>query len=495
MTTPPRSRRYAGLRRSSVPEHATELHRQAIAALLDVWRTKEVPPVLPPALARIADEMPHGSLVNQLLMGELNKFRRLGRASYSVKSESQIEAQLIDDVELILKLIRDECDDDEALSVEPPKINPYVPALRPVPRESLAVSIATTLSDYRQGEIARITPQHVERWICQFDAADRLTILQEMDHILAKCYVSKRRAEALLDAVLRSERIFGVLPLQRIRETRFLNIQRNGSSQRDMLVLLDTVLHHKYGIRLPNPAVPAQYVYLDDCLYSGNTAYYDLEPWLRVAEPGSRLHVVTLGAHLAAVDYLKRRWGDAGLMLHAEVLFSSSLPLNFRNDDSQPENYDCLWPEDAPDEEGDERVDAFVEMVATNAVEKGWRARTFRPAVTTSVESTFSSASARRVVERAFLKAGAYICTLPATRQPNMRPMGYEVLESLGFGAMFVTYRNIANNCPLALWWGDTTYPSSHPFSKWHPLIPRRPNESKPFVVARKEPDLGDLPF
>ena len=56
--------------------------------------------------------------------------------------------------------------------------------------------------------------------------------------------------------------------------------------------------------------------------------------------------------------------------------------------------------------------------------------------------------------------------------------MGYEFLESLGFGSVFITYRNIANNCPLALWWGDTSFPPSHPFSKWYPLFPRKVNES-----------------
>jgi hypothetical protein len=56
--------------------------------------------------------------------------------------------------------------------------------------------------------------------------------------------------------------------------------------------------------------------------------------------------------------------------------------------------------------------------------------------------------------------------------------MGFEYFESLGFGSVFITYRNIANNCPLVLWWGDTNYHPSHPFSKWYPLFPRKGNES-----------------
>ena len=64
-----------------------------------------------------------------------------------------------------------------------------------------------------------------------------------------------------------------------------------------------------------------------------------------------------------------------------------------------------------------------------------------------------------------------------------MRPMGYEYLESLGFGSVFITYRNIANNCPLVLWWGDTTYSPNHPFSSWYPLFPRKVNKSTNYVI------------
>jgi hypothetical protein len=56
-----------------------------------------------------------------------------------------------------------------------------------------------------------------------------------------------------------------------------------------------------------------------------------------------------------------------------------------------------------------------------------------------------------------------------------MRPLGYDYLKSLGFGAILVTYRNIANNCPLALWWGDPN--KAYPLNAWYPLFPRIVNE------------------
>jgi len=60
---------------------------------------------------------------------------------------------------------------------------------------------------------------------------------------------------------------------------------------------------------------------------------------------------------------------------------------------------------------------------------------------------------------------------------PSMRPLGFEKLESLGFGSLFITYRNIANNCPLALWYGNPDYSPPHPLGLWYPLFPRRSSE------------------
>ncbi len=60
-------------------------------------------------------------------------------------------------------------------------------------RESLLQSIALTVIDYRQGEIPPPTPEHVNRWVQQFDGSDQLIILAEMDRILKAHYVSRQR--------------------------------------------------------------------------------------------------------------------------------------------------------------------------------------------------------------------------------------------------------------------------------------------------------------
>ena len=59
-------------------------------------------------------------------------------------------------------------------------------------RAALLQQIATTIADYRQGEIPQPSSAHVEQWVNQFDAAVQLPILQEMDHVLKKTYFRTR---------------------------------------------------------------------------------------------------------------------------------------------------------------------------------------------------------------------------------------------------------------------------------------------------------------
>jgi hypothetical protein len=111
-------------------------------------------------------------------------------------------------------------------------------------------------------------------------------------------------------------------------------------------------------------------------------------------------------------------------------------------------------------------VDEYVRRLTAQRGAEPWFL--FREPGTPPVETLFSSPAGRRIVERAFLRAGAFLHLNCATA-PHQRPLGYEVLESLGFGSLFITYRNIANNCPLAFWW------SRNP-DVWYPLFPRRVN-------------------
>lgn len=93
-------------------------------------------------------------------------------------------------------------------------------------------------------------------------------------------------------------------------------------------------------------------------------------------------------------------------------------------------------------------------------------------------EELFTDFSSRKIVENIFLKYGSQLVLNAKNPAESMRPLGFNKLPSMGFGAMFFTYRNIPNNCPLVLWYGDPTKPNWHPLSKWYPLFQRRVNSN-----------------
>src|SRR5713226_7749730 len=106
-------------------------------------------------------------------------------------------------------------------------------------RQNLLESLASTLSDYRQGEIPSITPAHVERWLNQFDSSDQMIILAEMDAIMSRFYLSKDKVKKHLRMFL-SKKVMMELPaLTVLPHVRFLNIQRDGDSQKTFLKLID----------------------------------------------------------------------------------------------------------------------------------------------------------------------------------------------------------------------------------------------------------------
>ncbi|CAJ1314687.1 phosphoribosyltransferase-like protein [Paenibacillus nuruki] len=154
--------------------------------------------------------------------------------------------------------------------------------------------------------------------------------------------------------------------------------------------------------------------------------------------------------------------------------FKNNYFINFSRDYS---SYDCCWPLEINEKNKSEHLLWFEhhledQFQSSNNIIPPRKYRTNN----NLNDSLFTSTKSRAVLERAFLEKGAYITTLPNELQGSMRPLGFEKYHSLGFGSLFFTYRNIANNCPLVLWWGDLDQEESHPFSKWHPLLPRKIN-------------------
>ena len=157
----------------------------------------------------------------------------------------------------------------------------------------------------------------------------------------------------------------------------------------------------------------------------------------------------------------------------------------------QSDKVEFLWPEDIS---GDSSVDTYIANLRANLAQKNWSDHNlFRSKTVPYQERLFSSRDARTVVERAFVKKGVRIVSASQNPAISVRPLGFEKIGSLGFGTFYVTYRNIAYNCPLVLWWGDPQYLATHPLGMWYPLFPRRTNsQNRPFV---NDMMLDDQPF
>jgi len=348
-------------------------------------------------------------------------------------------------------------------------------------RSALLQSLSNTISDYRLGEIAPITPAHVERWLNQFDTDDQPVILAEMDSLMKRFYFSKVRVKQYLRSFIRNDIIAARDPRKLLPHVHFLHIQQTGNSQSVLLDIVDEILRedYQYSIAICSTANIYAYMYIDDCIYTGNRLRYDMTgeegsvAWIpKEAPPGCRLLVYTITVHVDGLNYVKQHLHSAAEKKNIALTGKYSLKID--NTHSLNSKAEFLWPEKLT---ADPLIDAYTTNLRAILAQRNLsNYDLFRYSGVPSQESFFSSSEARRVVEKAFLKKGIQIVTASQNPAESIRPLGFAKKVSLGFGTVFVTYRNIANNCPLVLWWGDPSMPRTHPLGKWYPLFPRRTN-------------------
>jgi len=84
----------------------------------------------------------------------------------------------------------------------------------------------------------------------------------------------------------------------------------------------------------------------------------------------------------------------------------------------------------------------------------------------------FSDDKRRKLIENYFWKAGCYI--LNQTSGSALLPLGAGFPGTVGSGIISATYRNIPNNAPICLWWGD-----ERENNYWFPLLKRKTNKSQ----------------
>ena len=336
-------------------------------------------------------------------------------------------------------------------------------------REHFLASIAQTIQDYRAGEIHTPTPEHVDRWVRQFDPGVQYGILAEVDHVLGVSYLSRQWVIDFLGQEVANQALTGADPCTFWRAAHMLNIQRNGRSQAEMLLIFAEALHQRCGIDLNACGAPGgTYIYLDDGIYSGDRLYNDLAPWIRNHAPQqARIRILVIISHVYAewkkLKELRKVAQDAGKNIDIDVFAL----VRIENRRTERRNSEVLWPTSLPQ---DPIVEGYFAQQDNRYPFEP------RPIGGRFQHGVFSSEQGRQLLEREFLLAGLRIRGHCRNPKPIVRPLGYGPF-GVGFGSTVVTYRNCPNNAPLALWWGDVNAPEWHPLRRWYPLFPRRTYE------------------
>jgi hypothetical protein len=321
----------------------------------------------------------------------------------------------------------------------------------------LLEATVSIIADYREGEIARPDVAHVKKWLSQFDENVRESLLTELNHVLGKTYVSKSAIEKFLAMLVTGRNVVGENPQDFWRNSNFLDVQKRGQSQADFLKLFAVPLKEKTGLELAQcGAQPACYIYLDDGIFTGMTLIQSSTDWVKADAPqNATLHVIVIAGHVGGKHYAETKLQEVAKAAGKTITFRWWALLALEDRRANTNTSDVLRPTSIPN---DTRTQAYAKSLKFPPV--------LRAAGNVGEKQIFSSEAGRNLLEQQLLMKGTYIREVAPRLPKYARPLGDMVLETLGFGSTFVTYRNCPNNTPLAFWAGDP----------WYPLFPRKTN-------------------
>lgn len=334
--------------------------------------------------------------------------------------------------------------------------------------EELTASIADTISDYRADErnqpfsiLPEMDAAHVEQWINQFEEAVRIPILEELDLVLHKTYISHQKIVSYLERLVRTDKqgLVGNDPNTFWSNVQLLDIQLGGSSQSDMNSALKQVLLSQRGIEYDDAERNGTtYIYLDDIAFSSRRIFTDLAAWIDDDAPQScQVHIIL---------YCHHKYG--------QWYHRNQLEQHINNSDK---NIVVRWWYDREPFEDRVTYSNVSDVLRPKMIPDTNYCRDFceaqqheiplRAGESIGESQIFSSSVGREVLEQEFLKKGAELLTLAPNLRGCPKPLGNTPFSSCGFGSMFVTHRNCPNNSPLVFWLGPPA---------WTPLFPRKTN-------------------
>ena len=247
-----------------------------------------------------------------------------------------------------------------------------------------------------------------------------------------------------------SNELVGSDPCAFWKHVNFLDIQRSGESQSDILTLFGKLLKRKCGLRIEECGKASDtFIYLDDASFSGHRVINDLSNWITSGAPNkATIHVIVIASHRSGEYYAKKKLNQVISSSGKAIGIKRWSALRLEDRKSFTNSSDVLRPVSMP---ADVDVQNYVSSMT-------YPQKLRRPGQT-GCHNMFSSDKGRQILEQEFLKMGVRIREMCPYLHNYQRPLGNSVLETLGFGTLFVTFRNCPNNAPLALWAGNPWYP------------------------------------
>jgi hypothetical protein len=321
-----------------------------------------------------------------------------------------------------------------------------------------AAALASVLVDYRALDgYETISEDHVLAWIEQFNGSpsEKQAFLDELTNVLRSTYHTREGIRTWLRSLVKNPKLVGGSSEGFWANVNVLQLQPAERSQPEMNMLLTEVLGEELGIELPINNGGDVALYLDDAIFSGNTAVNVLaDAYPNDKKPGKLI--------IAASDISTGGWYSLTTRLQERGF---GLPQGFtvkmtENKSNMGSAADVLRLRDYPN---DEKSQTYL----TQRLNGG--PATVLRGLQGNQSKLFSNETARELLERMFWNAGLDCLENCTNLSANVRPLGYCSAggkNKTGFGSLFATYRNCPNNAPVALW-------ASEP---WFPLLRRRTN-------------------
>ncbi len=342
-------------------------------------------------------------------------------------------------------------------------------------QEELIQGIFNIIQDYHCDEPTSLTKGDIENWINQFPLDDRYFFLSEFLHILQQgIYLSKAEAkEKLNENLLLVFRKLGYTDVSRfIKQTVFLNMQKEGKSQPELLKMLTSIVKDKYGLTI-NTGLDKDaknYVYIDDIVATGKTVRTDLNKWLQEKDIDgiSFADKIKKGAlQLVVSAFCSHTWAENNIhwifkcsyendIFLKQPLFVSSYKIENHVHPSSRLNF--AYPQ----------YDATIAKSYFDTLSGNYEDKAFRATNTPKKETFYSSPENRIRFENIMLIKGIAILERVQKKNPAHRPLGATnpSYKTMGTGTLFFTWRNVSNTCPLIFWWDN----ASHGWKRLFPL-------------------------